>query len=62
MSENNKNIVFYLNLCSYNNLSFFFLFEIIFLAHSSMHFIVFGHLVNFEILGTKKILLFFLIF
>ena len=48
-----KKIVYHLNLRRYNN--FFFSFEIIFLTHSSMHFIVFGHLVDFEFASTKQI-------
>ena len=47
-----KNIVYYVNLHSYNIL--IFLFEIIFVTHSSMHFIVFGRLIHFEFVGTKK--------
>ena len=50
LQKNNNNIVYYRNFRTYHNLSYFFLFEIIFLTHSSMDFIVFGHLIDFEIL------------
>ena len=52
--KNNKNIVNYLNLIATGFSYMFFVFDIIFLTHSSIYFIVFGHLVNFGFPGRKN--------